>query len=122
MICTERSPSLFMHPSRPSGPLNEIDGRYGSRFGNRTSSARLQSTYAVDSCVSQNARSSASVLNAGTRVLGRTAPGPPSGVPRFLEIRAVVINDSRFALQVSLRNNSNPSSIRPQRHDHAQPP
>lgn len=88
-------------------------------MGRRTGSAWLQSTYAVDSCVSQNSRSSASVLNTGTPFLGRIAPGPPSEIPRFLEVCAV-INHSLFAMHISRRNHPNPGSGRAQCKCHVQ--
>lgn len=90
---SRRFASILILSNRPSGRRNEIVCVEGFRLGKRTGSARPQSTYAVDSCVSQNSRSSASVLNSETPFLGRTASGPPSEIPRFLEVCAV-INDS----------------------------
>src|ERR1700735_910704 len=55
-----------MRSSSPTGNRSEIEVVEGLRLGKRTHWAFCQSTYSVESCVSQKTRSAASVLKSGT--------------------------------------------------------
>ncbi len=58
--------AILIRSSRAFGSLSEIEVEDGFSRGRRTRSAWLQSTWSAESCVSQKARSSASVRKVGT--------------------------------------------------------
>src|SRR5437870_12706907 len=62
---SRRFASTLIRSSRSTGKRREIDLVVGFRLGNRTGLACDQSTYSVESWVSQNLRSAASERNLG---------------------------------------------------------
>src|SRR5438128_2902878 len=79
-----------MRSRRATGNRREIDVVDGFRFGRRTRSALLQSTYSSDAWVSQNCRSCTSFLKRGTGL-------------RFLLI--LLQKSPRRSCRIKIRNN-----------------
>ena len=106
---SRRFASILMRSRNPSGGRSEMVWVDGLRFGSRALAACVQSTYSVQSCISQKVRSAISLLNDGTTLFKRGALRWPSGVLQCFAL-CVVTDNPLLAVHVSSRDHPNQGS------------